>query len=282
MNIARTLGLILDIPATDLTKATSSQSIQALMYGLETEPPGVLMNPSPVDMRHPTAVKTLHSNVNGRIHIPDDEGQYYFAFVGTGVHQAWPVLIREGEVVDFVRQHHTLATAQRLGLLTYVRPIDLRDPNIMGVLEGEFGDLAHIPPEGPHQFLVHVDGQPVLLAGEHVLTFTCDQWAIIQGVQRGVWTYRFPADLRQTTDRAALCEAAGFPDFETFTTAMGGELTTATDGGLFHFMSLHLPDGRQRPALIPLGDAWSAARMAIAYGGDPGRDTNPEGMLLPL
>lgn len=281
MNIAQHLGLVLPLTIDpEVTKATSGQSKQALMFAHEYEPPGVLMNRGPVDMRLPRAKNTLIKAVEGRAAIPRDNGQYYLVMVGTSVYKgdnALPVILPEGEVVEFVHHHHTLAAAQRHNLLTYVRPVDLRDPNVRRLIEAEFGDGAHLPPEGPHQFLVHVNGQPVLLAGGDVLTFACDQWALRQGELSGAWACRFTVDLRQPGDRAVLADTIGLPDFEAISVALNGELTE----GVYHLVSLQLPDGRERPALIRLGDAWASARMAIAYGATPEQGTDPEG-LLPL
>lgn len=275
MDIAQRLGLIFDVPIDpDVTKSSSGQSKQALMFAHEHEPPGVIIYLGPQDLQDPIAARTVRKAAAGHFPLPKDKGQYYLVTVKTSTTTTtgFPVLLREGEPVSFIGHHHALSVAAGHGLISYDRPVDMRNP--AGFLRSVFGDDSPIPGDGHHRFLVRVNDQPILLTGNDVITFCCDQWALQQGQQRGVWTNRFPIDTSQPSDRKALIDAIGTAKFNALHDGIPWT-------GLYHFVSLHSATGHERPALIPLGDAPASARMAIAYGAAPQPGEDPEG-LLPL
>lgn len=269
MDIAEQLGLEMDLPIKP--ESTASQSMQALMFAIEHEPPGTFTYRWPVDMGDDTVKQTLRGEVASKLTVPDDDGLYYFAYVNPSGADPVPVLVKEGEAVDLVCTHHALMVAQSRGLLTYVRPVDTRDrPTAERVLRDAFGSGARIPDPGPHHYLVYVQGQSVLLPTHHVITFICDLWALAEVEKLGLMSFRNPADLSQERDTEAMFDELG-------------EEAEIPLSGLHYYVVLRMANGKTRKAMIPLGHApaWAVA-YALASGHPRAEDLTYEKGLLPV
>lgn len=260
MNIPARLGLLLDLQDTPAEtgadagrprkgSATATQSMNLLMAVNGK----VLTYRAVLDMRSQPHIDSVVAEAGEKLELPGDDGLYYLVYVRTGRHAAFPVAVQEGQARQFIAEHHALAVAQLLGLLTYVQPIDPRRPGAAAMLRREFPD-SDLPTDGRRYYLVYAGSTSVLLAGEDVETFICDQWALERAEAFGLLTYKEPADTTKGADLARL-----YAD-------LGSSANLPVDGGLYYQVCLR---GGQpgRQALIPLGDApaWACV-LALAEG----------------
>ena len=194
MNLAQYLGLLLNLPDEQGT-AIAGRSKRAMAVAAD-KAPYTFSYRRPINMKDATTVQALVHETAGKITVPSDDGQYYLAFVRTAPSRKQiPVLVAEGEVVQFVRMHYALTQADSLQLLQYTGPVNPRDPMSARKLRAAFGAGVVEPPAGPYRYLVSVNDHPVLLDPTQVLTFICDQWALTRSHDLGVFTYERPYDL---------------------------------------------------------------------------------------
>lgn len=244
---------------------STSSFVGAALFALEEA--DVLTYREPVDMRSKNAREWMTREAGDYLHIPAEvgtpaAGQYhlmYLAAEGGDRRQAiHPALILQNEVIGFVRRHYALNIAHKLGLLTYLRPLDARAPEPARMLQEVFFDRDTVFPT-PDQpaFLVRVKDKPMLVQPQDVFTVIRDLQWFAAAEPEGLLTFAGPADMDKASDRSRLSALFDCP---------------LPEGRQFYLVTAYVPPGNPAGVniLIPAGDARAQVFMLAAAAG--GRD----------